>query len=115
MAKPILFLLRPGFYDGKEGPFFCPHCAAVEGFMKYAPEVGGQLDVRRIDFPRSRKEIVELIGAANQGCPVLVLGEVSELPAGAKRCEETGKAFVSGSIEICEYLARTFGVVRPHP
>jgi hypothetical protein len=115
MAKPTLFLLKPGFHDDKGGPFFCPSCAAVEGFLKYAPEVERQLDVRRIDFPRPRKEIISLIGADNQGCPVLVLGKGAEPSAEAKRSLETGRLFVSGSTEVCEYLGRTFGGVRPHP
>jgi len=115
MERPVLFLLTPGFYDDTGGPYFCPGSAAVEGFLKYAPEVERLLDVRRIDFPRPRKEIVELIGAPNQGCPVLVLGEVDELSAEAKRSEETGMAYVAGSTQICEFLGRTFRVARPHP
>ncbi len=115
MERHVLFLLKPGFYDDKGGPFFCPSCAAVEGFLKYAPEVANQLDVRRIDFPRPRKEIIELIGAGNQGCPVLVLGKIDKRPAEANRSQETGRAFVSGSTEICDFLGRTFGVARPHP
>jgi hypothetical protein len=115
MFKDVLFLLKPGFQDEKGGPFFCPNCAAVEGFLKYVPQVEGQLDVRRIDFQRPRKEIVELIGASNQGCPVLVLLGTSDLPAEAKRSDETGKAFISGSIQICDFLGRKLGVPRPHP
>lgn len=115
MGRYVLFLLKPGFYDGKDGPFFCPNCAAVEGLLKYAPEVESQLEVRRIDFPRPRKEIVELIGAANQGCPVLVLDEVGDLPAEANRSEETGRAFISGSAKICEFLGHKFGFPIPHP
>jgi len=115
MGKHVLFLLRPGFHDDKGGPFFCPNCAAVEGFLKYAPKVENQLDVRRIDFRRPRKEVIALIGAANQGCPVLVLDETADLPAEANRSEETGKAYISGSTEICEFLGRTFSAPRPHP
>jgi hypothetical protein len=115
MLKHVLFLLKPGFYDEKGGPFFCPGCAGVEGFLKYAPQVESQLDVRRIEFQRPRREIVELLGASNQGCPVLVLVGVSDLPAEAKKSEETGKAYISGTTQICEFLGRTFGVVRPHP
>ena len=115
MPQHVLFLLKPGFYDEKGGPFFCPSCAAVEGFLKYAPQVDSQLDVRRIEFQRPRREIVELIGASNQGCPVLVLIGTSDPPAEAKISEETGKAYISGNIKICEFLGRTFGVVRPHP
>jgi hypothetical protein len=115
MNKSVLFLLKPGFSDDTGGPYFCPDCAAVEGFLKYAPEVERKLDIRRIDFPRPRNEIIELIGAANQGCPVLVLGGIEDLPADAGRHEETGIAFISGGKEICTYLGRAFGVVRPHP
>jgi Protein of unknown function (DUF3088) len=115
MAKSTLFLLKPGFHDDKGGPFFCPDCAAVEGFLKCAPEVERRLDVRRIDFPRPRREIIDLLGSDHQGCPVLVLDQGAALPADAKRSAETGRLFVSGSLEICEYLGRTFGAVRPHP
>jgi len=115
MLKDVLFLLKPGFHDEKGCSFLCPNCAAVEGFLKCAPQVESHLDVRRIDFQRPRKEIVELIGASNQGCPVLVLLGTSDLPAEAKRSEETGKAYISGSIQICDFLGRKFGVPRPHP
>ena len=114
MAKHILFLLKSGFNDGDKGPFFCPECAEVEGFLKYAPNVESQLDVRRIDFPRPRKPIIELLGEANQGCPVLVIEGGSDLPAEAKKSEETGKAFIAGGMQICEFLGRTFSTVRPH-
>jgi hypothetical protein len=114
MTKHVLFLLKPGFYDEKGGPFYCPNCAAIEGFLQYAPELVSELDVRRIEFPRPRREIVDLIGASHQGCPVLVLAEVSDLPAEANKSEETGKAYISGATQICEFLGRTFGVVRPH-
>jgi hypothetical protein len=115
MEKHILFLLKPGFYDEKGGPFFCPSCSAVEGFLKYAPEIEARLGVRRIDFKRPRKEIVDLIGASNQKCPVLVLVDAADLPPEAAKSAETGKAFISGSTEICDFLGRTFNVVRPHP
>jgi hypothetical protein len=92
-----------------------PGCAGVEGFLKYAPQVESQLDVRRIEFQRPRREIVELLGASNQGCPVFVLVGDSNAPAEARKSEETGKAYISGTTHICEFLGRTFGVVRPHP
>lgn len=115
MSKMVLFLLKPGFADDKGGPWFCPGCAGVEGFLKYAPEVERQIDVRRVDFPRPRKEIVELVGAANQGCPVLVLATDATAPPEAKTSLETGRAFIADTAPICEFLGRTFGVVRPHP
>jgi hypothetical protein len=115
MGKHVLFLLKPSFYDEKGGPFFCPECSTVEGFLSYTPGLEKRLDVRRIDFQRPRKEIVDLIGASNQKCPVLVLDENAGFPTEAKKIEETGRVFIVGSIGICDFLGRTYGVVRPHP
>jgi len=83
MGKHILFVLEPGFYDGDEGPFYCPHSAAIEGILKYLPEIEEKVDVRRIDFQRPRKEVIELIGEENQGSPVLVLTKNTEVPPDA--------------------------------
>jgi hypothetical protein len=115
MSKMVLCLLKPGFTDDKGGPWFCPGCAGVEGFLKFAPEVERQIEVRRIDFPRPRKEIVELVGAGNQGCPVLVLAKGATAPPEAKTSLETGRAFIADPGPICEFLGRTFKVARPHP
>ena len=115
MSKMVLFLLKPGFTDEKGGPWFCPGCAGVEGFLKFAPSVEPRLDVRRIDFPRPRREIVELVGAENQSCPVLVLEKGAAVPPEGKVSAETGRAFISGAEAISDFLGRTFGVVRPHP
>ena len=114
MGKPILFVLKPGFYDGDEGPFYCPHSAAIEGILKYLPEIEEKVDVRRIDFQRPRKEVIDLIGEENQGSPVLVLDTDSEVLPEAQVYEKTGRAFMHGTMEIGNFLSRTFGVMRPH-
>jgi hypothetical protein len=115
MGKHILFLLKPGFKETEGGPYYCPDSAAIEGFLKYGPEIEKQIEVRRIEFPKPRKEIIELVGEANQGCPVLVLDESSELPDEATISEETGRANISDATKICDFLGRLFGVARPHP
>ena len=115
MGKHVLFLLKPGFKANEGGPFYCPDCAAVEGFLKYAPEIETRIDIRRIEFPKPRKEIADLLGEANQGCPVLVFDESSAIPPEAKKSEETGRAYLSDAREICDFLGRTFGVAKPHP
>ena len=114
MGKHILFILKPGFYDGEEGPYFCPHSAALEGFIKYAPEIEEKVIVRRIEFQRPRKEIIDLIGEENQGSPVLVLDKDSEIPPEAKISEDSGKAFLNDEIIISNFLSRTFGLMKPH-
>ncbi len=115
MGKLTLFLLKPDFMDGEGGPYFCPACARVEGFLRYVPEMESLVDVRRIEFPRPRPEVVDLLGPSNQGCPVLVLDALDPLPPGAKRSEESGRAYIDNSTAICDFLGRTFGVMRAHP
>ena len=114
MAKHLLFLLTPGFYDEEEGPFFCPHSAAMEGFLKYVPEIETHVEVKRIDFQRPRQDIVELLGEENQFTPVLILAKNSDVSADAQVSEETGRAFILGETEITKFLSRTYNVLRPH-
>jgi len=114
MSKHILFLLKPNFYDGEEGPFFCPHSAAMEGLLKYVPDLESKLEVRRIDFQRPRPEVIKLLGEENQGTPVLVLDEGVEDPQDAQVSKSTGRAFFLGEIEISKFLHRELGIIKPH-
>jgi hypothetical protein len=114
MRRHTLFLLTPGFPDGDDGPYFCPHSAAMEGLLHYVPDLESRLDVRRIDFARPRPQIVELLGPEHQGTPVLVLDEGAEPPEGASVSERTGRAFLSGEIAISRYLSAELGIMKPH-
>jgi Protein of unknown function (DUF3088) len=73
----ILFLLKPNFLDkyrdSDDQKYYCPDCAFLEGVLSYYPQLREQLDIRYIDFPKPRKEIVELVGEEFQGCPNLIL------------------------------------------
>jgi hypothetical protein len=110
--KPILFLLRAGFPDAKHGPegAFCPECATVAGILYYYPAVAAQLDIRQVDVPRPRPQVVTLVGEENQSCPVLVLPE-GDRPTGVPLAH--GRAFVSGPAAIVEFLATRYGSARP--
>lgn len=114
MHRHVLFLLEPGFQDGDEGPFFCPHTAAMEGLLRFVPELEERLDVRRIDFARPRPAIVELLGAEHQGTPVLVLHEDHGPAEEAEISPDTGRAFISGEIAISHFLSRELGIMKPH-
>ena len=114
MGKHTLFLLNPGFFDEEDGPFFCPHSAALEGLLKYAPQLQTVLEVRRVDFARPRPEIVALLGAENQNTPVLIIGDSQKVPAQAKVSAETGRAFILGEIAISNFLHSAVGTVKPH-
>jgi len=112
--KPILFLLRAGFPDPAHGPhgYYCPECATVAGILWYHPQVAAALDVRLVDVPRPRAEVVALVGEANQSCPVLVL-PAGDIPAGPHGTWN-GRAFISGPEAIAHFLADRFGSARPH-
>jgi hypothetical protein len=112
-AKPILFLLRAGFPDPKHGPggFYCPECATVAGLLYYYPKLVESLDVRLVDAPRPRPEVVALVGEENQSCPVLVLPQ-GDLPAGVPVAN--GRGFVSGPEPIVTFLAERYGTARSH-
>lgn len=114
MGKHTLFLLNPGFFDGEDGPFFCPHNAAVEGLLKYVPELNEKLEVQRVDFKRPRTKIIQLLGEENQFTPVLVLDEGHPVPPGAQVSESTGRAFFLGEIEIGTFLHHDLGTPKPH-
>ena len=114
MGKHILFLLKPGFYDGDDGPFFCPHSAALEGLMTYVPEILAEIDVRRIDFPRPRQEIIDLLGEENQYTPVLIVDEDSKTDPQAQVSAATGRSFFLGEIKISKFHHRDLGIIKPH-
>jgi len=112
-VKPILFLLRSGFADPAHGPggFYCPECATIAGILWYHPDVAAQLDIRQVDAPRPRPEVVALVGEENQSCPVLVLPE-GERPEGIPVAK--GRAFISGPKAIETFLADRYGTARSH-
>ena len=115
MGKHILFLLKPGFKATEGGPFYCPDSAGVEGFLRYEPTIEEKIEVKRIGFSKPRQDVIDLVGEANQGCPVLVIDRGAEVPEEAAVSEETGRAYISDTSRICNFLGSLFGVARPHP
>jgi glutaredoxin 2 len=97
-----LFLLKPDFQDNKRGAenkYFCPPCTLIEGLLSFYPQLRNQLEVHYVDFLRPRPAIVELIGEANQSCPVLVL-------------EDGG--FINETAEIVRYLTENYHIGQSH-
>ena len=77
-----LFLLKPDFQDinrNAETKYFCPPCALIEGVLSFYPQLRNELEITYVDFVRPRPAIIELIGEANQSCPVLILEDGSFL------------------------------------
>jgi hypothetical protein len=111
--KDTLFVLRPGFTDNGAS-YFCPFCAQVIGFLTYFPHVQGTLNIVELDFPRPRKQLVDLLGETNQVMPLLVLASKPVEVPHVTVDEANGHSFVKNAISIVRYLAATRGTPLPH-
>ena len=113
--KDILFLLPADFDDGG-APWYCRECAEVRGLLAYYPRLADVLDIRTVDFARPRPAMVELLGAAHQNAPTLVIADASrELPDQIAAKEANGRRFIDSAKAIGEYLAAAYGIGRPRP
>lgn len=108
-----LYLLNPGWHDDAGGPWYCPAGAVMEGVLAFYPDLKTQLDITRLDHPRPRPPVVELVGEAHQSCPILILDETFDWPE-ARTSETTGKRFLQDGA-IIPYLAARYGIGLPHP
>ena len=115
MTRDMLFLLKPGFedpaYPGQA--FYCWHCALMEGVIASFPGLAERIDVRRIEWPRPRMEVVQLIGEENQSLPVLILA--GDAPDDVATGRSGGLRFVQGKDAILSALVRRHGIPDPHP
>lgn len=115
MNRDTLFLLQPGFkdpaYPGQT--FYCWHCALIEGVLASFPDLGKDLDIKRIGWPRPRHEIIELVGEENQSLPLLILTKGDHSVHQSNKYD--GNAFVSDKDTILAVLSERHGFPRPHP
>jgi len=116
MARDRLFLLKPDFTSDAGGPFYCPSCATLEGVLGFYPRLRDALDVRYVDFPRPRVEVIADLGADNQGLPALVLHSQpdGETLKDLNVRTANGRSFLTSPLDIGRYLARTQGIGEPH-
>ncbi|MCB2181278.1 MAG: DUF3088 domain-containing protein [Desulfobulbaceae bacterium] len=115
MGKHTLFMLNPWTEANGQGPYYCPDCGVVEGFLAYSPEIRQKIEIISVNFLRPRNEIVSQLGLENQDCPVLVLDDEATTPEGARQSMSTGKKFINDAIEICNFLGENYNGVKPHP
>jgi hypothetical protein len=101
--------------DARKGPYFCPGCAQMVGLLEFYPALKSKLEVRWLDFPRPRPELIELLGEENQSCPVLVLCAAPGPSLARPPLQQAnGRWFVEGANEIATYLAHAHGIGIPH-
>jgi hypothetical protein len=116
VAKDRLYLLKPDFTDGA-GAQFCSECAMVEGMLSFYPALRERVDVRYVGFQRPRPDLVAELGPEHQSSPCLVIadaGRAARAPMGVKVQVANGRSFVNDPLQVCEYLAQTYGTGRPH-
>ncbi len=117
MTQDQLFLLKPDFRDGEQGPCYCPACATLEGVLSFYPRLRNVLSVQYVDFPRPRAMVIALLGAGNQGLPALVIAAdlgTHEALAGLDVRTFGGRRFLQSPSDIGRYLARRHGIGEPH-
>jgi hypothetical protein len=115
MNRDLLILIKPDFTDPAfpDARFYCWHCALMEGVLASFPELGTRIDVLRIEWPRPRREVIELIGAVNQSLPVLILADDAD--DGLATGSFEGRRFVEGKDAILTALSRRYFIPSPHP
>ena len=100
MTKVTLFILKMPFEDGPEEFWICSHCALIEGALAVNLHWEEELNIQRVDYPKPRQQVVDLLGEENQWLPVLVLED---------------KTTIKDPIDIVNYLANRFGGAAVHP
>lgn len=115
MKRDKLFILKTGFADpafpGQD--FYCWACVLMEGLIASFPKHLATVDVERIDWPRPRLAVIDLIGSEHQSLPVLVLAD--DAPAGLETGQHQGRRFVEGKDAILKALSVRCGIPAPHP
>lgn len=108
-----LYVLKPDWRDDQGGPWFCPAGALIEGVLGFYPRLRDELQVSYLDHPRPRPSVIDEVGEAHQGCPILVLDGAFDWPD-ARVSEATGRRFLKDEA-IIPYLAARYGIGLPHP
>ncbi len=117
-TKDRLFLLNPNFTDIKkdnvEQIYYCPYNAMLEGILHYFPDLRNQLEINYINFPRPRKQIIELLGEENQGLPLLIIERKDIDISALEVMQYKEKLFIKGSDAIALYLSMAYKIPKPH-
>ena len=109
--KDQLFILKAPFVDGGFD-WYCNDCATLEGALLVNPHWSQKVDVRRVAYPRPRRELIELVGETYQGLPMLVM-DAHNAPGDAIRVGEF--AILQDVRAIGRALTARHGGAGPHP
>lgn len=109
--KDRLFLIAAPF-DALADAWYCQDCATIEGALLANPHWLKAVEVKRLPFPRPRRELIELIGEAHQSMPVLVM-PADGAPPHARPVNEW--AILTDPRQIAMELRSRYGGAGPHP
>jgi len=107
--KDQLFMLKPGFFDGDKGPFYCRDSIAIEGMLGMFPQLRDAIDIVYVEYARPRLPIIAQIGIENQSAPALVVTAQVIAPEFAFKTA-MGQRFLDDQALILRYLSIRYGV-----
>ena len=115
MQRDKLFIVKPDFLDPAfpDQRFYCWHCALMEGLLASFPDLTNTLDVERIDWPRPRMPLIDMIGEEHQSVPVLILAGDVSLALAHKHYGDY--RFIDDKDTILAALSERHGLPAPHP
>lgn len=111
MPRDILYLLKPDFRDGPDGPYFCPDSAFLEGVLSFYPMLQAKLDIQYLEYATSQATVASQLDGQLDVCPLLVLADPDALPDAPRA---NGVAYLDDTRAICRYLARRYGIGEMH-
>ncbi len=112
-GKDLLFLLTGSWVNEETGEErLCPDACLVEGALLLNPHWAEAVTIVRVDYPRPRPAIVDLLDEQNQNAPTLILA--AESPAHQPvEAEINGRRIMTDPKQICRQLAQAYGGSRP--
>ena len=112
--KDKLYLLRPGFQNASGATLYCSDSAPVEGVLSFFPQLRELLEVRYLEFPRPRAELVAALGEEHQSLPVLIVHPTRVLKDNAPAPSSAhGMQFFADEVSIRRYLSTQYELPQP--
>jgi hypothetical protein len=110
-GKDMLFLLTSGWENDAGEAVFCPDVAYLDGALQMNPHWAEAITIVRVDPPRPRPYITELLDEENQNAPTLILAGDTQ----AHEAVETvnSRRFITDPKAICVQLAAAYGGSKP--
>ncbi|MBO6730096.1 MAG: DUF3088 family protein [Maricaulis sp.] len=112
-GKDILILLTGSWVNEETGEErLCPDACLVEGAMLLNPHWADAVTIIRVDYPRPRQPVIDLLDEENQNAPTLILAADTKAHQEVE-AEVNGRRIMTDPKTICRQLAASHGGSRP--